>query len=258
MRFRLVAALLLASASLAALAQPELAERVGALLFARGPWWRAQNALQARVGPTAAVPLLYLNTVPTLRVYNASLYLNVHVRVIVNGEIAKPDFDVPYKANGTLRVAIKGEDVLEWLLNCVEMEVGDPVKLEFPEQVEGYTLLNSTTMTVDPTVQADVWIYYAGAPSGGTQPPSQPGQQPSQPQLGGGGPSAAQPAASPVEEWVGRLIWWLAWAVQSLARWLAPLWPWWLLLLPALAALLAYLWWRSRRRFVLVIEVRGW
>jgi hypothetical protein len=45
------------------------------------------------------------------------------------------------------------------------------------------------------------------------------------------------------------------WVAASVAKWLERLWPWWLLLLLALVALLAYLWWRGRKRFVLIIEV---
>jgi hypothetical protein len=60
-----------------------------------------------------------------------------------------------------------------------------------------------------------------------------------------------------VEEWVGRILWWLSWAIQSIAKWLERLRPWWLLLLLALLALLAALWLRRRKRFVLIIEAKG-
>jgi hypothetical protein len=54
---------------------------------------------------------------------------------------------------------------------------------------------------------------------------------------------------------VERIRQWFVWVVESMAKWLRRLWPWWLLLLLALLAVLVYLWWRERKRFVLIIEV---
>jgi len=40
---------------------------------------------------------------------------------------------VPYKVNGTARVAIRGEDSLNWTFSWIELLVRDPLALEFPE-----------------------------------------------------------------------------------------------------------------------------
>jgi hypothetical protein len=187
---------------------------------------------------------------------NATFRLNVHVRVLKGNNTLLPDFDVPYKVNGTARVARRGEDVIEWTFSWIEMLVRDPLALEFPKEVEGCTLLNSTTVYADPRVQTDVWVYYAyGEAPPPTQPPSQPGQQP------GGGGAAAVPSESPLERAISEAVWrfrqFLAWVLEQLARLPAP--PSLLLLLLGLllVALGAYLWWWRSRRFVLVIEAKG-
>jgi hypothetical protein len=198
-------------------------------------------------------PLLY-GFQPQVILGNATFRLNVHVRVLKGNNTLLPDFDVPYKVNGTARVARRGEDVLEWTFTWIELLVKDPLALEFPREVEGCTLLNSSTVYADPRVQTDVWIYYGygEAPTPTQQPPSQPGQQP-----GGAG---AAPSVSPVERAISEAVWrfkqFLAWVLEQLAR--LPVLPNLLLLLLGLLliALALYLWWRSRR-FVLVIEAKG-
>jgi len=187
---------------------------------------------------------------------NATFRLNVHVRVLKGNNTLIPDFDVPYKVNGTARVARRGEDVLEWTFSWIELLLADPLALEFPREVEGCTLLNSSTVYADPRVQTDVWIYYGygEAPTPTQQPPSQPGQQP------GGGGAGATPSVSPLERAISEAVWrfklFLAWVLEWLAR--LPVLPNLLLLLLGLLliALGLYLWWRSRR-FVLVIEAKG-
>jgi hypothetical protein len=198
-------------------------------------------------------PLVY-GLQPQVILGNATFRLNVHVRVIKGNKPLIPEFDVPYRANGTSRVAVKGEDSLNWTFTWVELLLRDPLLLEFPKEVNGYALLNSTPMHADPRVQSDVWIYYGEAPSP-AQPPSQPGQQP-----GGGGAGAAP--SSPVERAISEAVWrfkqFLAWVSAWLAK--PPIQPNLLLLLLGLllVALGIYLWLRRReRRFVLIIEVKG-
>ena len=198
-------------------------------------------------------PLVY-GLQPQVILGNATFRLNVHVRVIKGNKPLIPEFDVPYRANGTSRVAVKGEDSLNWTFTWVELLLRDPLLLEFPKEVNGYALLNSTPMHADPRVQSDVWIYYGEAPSP-AQPPSQPGQQP-----GGGGAGAAP--SSPVERAISEAVWrfkqFLAWVSAWLAK--LPIQPNLLLLLLGLllVALGIYLWLRRReRRFVLIIEVKG-
>jgi hypothetical protein len=198
-------------------------------------------------------PLLY-GFQPQVILGNATFRLNVHVRVLQGNNTLLPDFDVPYKVNGTARVARRGEDVLEWTFSWIELLVKDPLTLEFPKEVEGCTLLNSSTVYADPRVQTDVWIYYSygEAPTPTQQPPSQPGQQP--------GGAAATPSENPLERAISEAVWrfklFLAWVLEWLAR--LPVLPNLLLLLLGLLliALALYLWWRSRR-FVLVIEAKG-
>jgi U5 snRNP spliceosome subunit len=191
--------------------------------------------------------------------------MNVHVRLLVEGQVYVPAFNVTYTANGTQRVAVNGEDSLEYV-----MPVGLPaptVTLAFPQAVNNYTLVNSTTLTVALTGVDDVWIYYAGA----QQAPPPPPPPPPPPGGGGGGggetppeqPSQPQPPQPPQPEQpqpqqpslAERIRQWFVWAAEWIAKWLERLWPWWLLLLLALVALLVYLWWRKRKRFVLIIEV---
>jgi len=198
-------------------------------------------------------PLVY-GLQPQVILGNATFRLNVHVRVIKGNKPLIPEFDVPYRANGTSRVAVKGEDSLNWTFTWVELLLRDPLLLEFPKEVNGYALLNSSTVYADPRVQSDVWIYYGEAPSP-AQPPSQPGQQP-----GGGGAGAAP--SSPVERAISEAVWrfkqFLAWVSAWLAK--LPIQPNLLLLLLGLllVALGIYLWLRRReRRFVLIIEVKG-
>jgi hypothetical protein len=165
---------------------------------------------------------------------------------------------VTAKVNGTPYEVPEAGLLLNWTRGEPVCAYVDPIAyVEFPPAVSGYALKSvegaeGGVASWPPFTVKEVTAVYS-APSAGA-PPSQPGQQP---QPGGGAPSVAQQPASPVEEWAGRVLWWLSWAIQSVAKWLAALWPWWLLLLPALALLLAYLWWRSRRRLVIVIEVRG-
>ena len=197
-------------------------------------------------------PLVY-GFQPQVILGNATFRLNVHVRVLKGNKTLVPDFDVPYKVNGTSRVAVKGEDSLNWTFTWVELLLRDPLVLEFPEEVNGYALLNSTPMYADPRIQPDVWIYYGEAPSP-TQPPSQPGQQP-------GGGAGAAPSESPVERAISEAVWrfkqFLAWVLERLARLPAQLNLLLLLLGLLLVALGLYLWWRRSRRFVLVVEVKG-
>ena len=218
-------------------------------------------------------PLVY-GLQPQVVLGNATFRLNVHVRVIKGNKTLVPEFDVPYRVNGTSRVAVKGEDSLDWTFAWVELLLRDPLVLEFPEEVNGYALLNSTPMYADPRVQSDVWIYYGEAPSP-AQPPSQPGQQPGAPQPGREAPTPSQPPSQPgqqpegggaapsespvkraISEAVRLIKRFLAWVLEQLTRLLAQ--PRLLLLLLGLLliALGVYLWWRSRR-FVLIIEVRG-
>jgi hypothetical protein len=198
-------------------------------------------------------PLVY-GLQPQVILGNATFRLNVHVRVIKGNKPLIPEFDVPYRANGTSRVAVKGEDSLNWTFTWVELLLRDPLLLEFPKEVNGYALLNSTPMHADPRVQSDVWIYYGEAPSP-AQPPSQPGQQP-----GGGGAGAAP--SSPVERAISEAVWrfkqFLAWVSAWLAKPPIQLRLLLLLLGLLLVALGIYLWLRRReRRFVLIIEVKG-
>ena len=164
---------------------------------------------------------------------------------------------VTAKVNGTSYAVPETGLLLNWSRAEPLCAYEDPVAyVEFPSTVNGYALKSvegaeGGVASWPPFTVKEVTAVYS-APGAGA-PPQQPGQQP-QP----GAPSVAQPPASPVEEWVGRVLWWLAWAVQSLAKWLAPLWPWWLLLLALSVALGVYLWLRRSRRFVLVIEVKGW
>ena len=163
---------------------------------------------------------------------------------------------VTAKVNGTSYAVPETGLLLNWSRVEPLCAYLDPVAyVEFPSTADGYALKSvegaeGGVASWPPFTVKEVTAVYS-APGAGA-PPQQPGQQP-QP----GAPSAAQPP-SPVEEWVGRILWWLAWVVQSLAKWLAPLWPWWLLLLALLVALGVYLWLRRRERFVLVIEVKGW
>jgi len=165
---------------------------------------------------------------------------------------------VTAKVNGTSYEVPEAGLLLNWTREEPVCAYVDPIAyVEFPSTANSYTLKSvegaeQGVAAWPPFTVKEVVAVYSAAAVG--QPPSQPGQQP---QPGGGGPSTAQPAASPVEEWVGRILWWLAWAVQSLARWLAALWPWWLLLLALLVALGIYLGLRRRERFVLIIEVEG-
>jgi hypothetical protein len=234
-------ALLMASA--AALGQPSEVYGWAWVTVDQPAAWSA-GAVEGGAGAGGVYPKgeTYNGTV----LFNLSYILNVHVRLLVGGQAYVPTFNVTYTVNGTQRVAVKGEDSLEYVRPA---NASSPtVALAFPSAVNGYTLVNSTTSTVALTGVNDVWVYYAGAQSGGgggggvsspgqlSQPsqPSQPAQptQPSQPQ---------QP--------------WFVWVVEWIAKWLERLWPWWLLLLLALVALLVYLWWRERKRFVLIIEV---
>jgi hypothetical protein len=199
-------------------------------------------------------PLLY-GFRPQVILGNAAFRLNVHVRVLRGNETLIPDFDVPYRVNGTSRVARRGEDALEWTFSWIELPVRDPLAparalaLEFPREAGGCALLNSSTVYADPRVQADVWIYYAcGEAPSPAQPPGQPGQQPGgeppgQPGQQPGGGAAAAPSESPV--------------VRAISEGL-PVPPNLLLLLLGLLliALGLYLRWRSKR-FVLVVEVKG-
>jgi hypothetical protein len=136
---------------------------------------------------------------------NATFRLNVHVRIIKGNKTLVPEFNVPYKVNGTSRVTIKGEDSLNWTFTWVELLLRDPLVLEFPEEVNGYALLNATPMCADPRVQSDVWIYYGEAPVP-VQPPSQPGQQPGTPPPGQqpGGEGAASARLPARARWSGR------------------------------------------------------
>jgi hypothetical protein len=134
------------------------------------------------------------------------------------------------------------------------MLVKDPLTLEFPKEVEGCKLINSSAVYADPRVQPDVWVYYSyGEAPAPTQPPSQPGQQP-------GGAAGAAPSEGPIERVISEAVWrfkqFLAWVLEQLAKLPAP--PSLLLLLLGLllVALGVYLWWRERR-FVLIIEVKG-
>lgn len=188
---------------------------------------------------------------------NLSYILKVHVRLLVSNQVYVPTFNVTYTANGTQRVAVEGEDSIEYVAPA---GAGNPVvTLEFPSTVDSYTLVNSTTVTVALTGVDDVWIYYAGVqqpppppPGGGGAPPEQPPEQPSQPSQPSQPEQPPQPQQPSLAE---RIRQWFVWVAEWMAKWLERLWPWWLLLLLALAALLAYLWWRGRRRFVLIIEV---
>jgi len=210
-------------------------------------------------------PLLY-GFQPQVVLGNATFRLNVHVRIIKGNRTLIPDFDVPYRVNGTARVARRGEDSLNWTFSWIELLVRDPLALEFPREVEGCKLINSSTVYADPRVQSDVWVYYAyGEAPSPSQPPSQPGQQPGAPQPGqqpgGGGGAGAAPSEGPVERAVSEAVWrfkqFLAWVLEQLARLpLAPLNLLLLLLGLLLVALGLYLWRRSRG-FVLVIEVKG-
>jgi hypothetical protein len=165
---------------------------------------------------------------------------------------------VTAKVNGTGYEVPEAGLLLNWSASEPACAYVDPTAyIEFPSTVNSYTLKSvegaeQGVAAWSPFTVKEVVAVYS-APGAGT-PPSQPGQQP---QPGGGAPSTAQQPTSPVEEWVGRILWWLSWAIQSIAKWLAPLWSWWLLLLLALAALLVYLWWRRRKRFVMVIEAKG-
>ena len=198
-------------------------------------------------------PLLY-GFQPQVVLGNATFRLNVHVRVLKGNNTLLPEFDVPYKVNGTSRVARRGEDSLDWTFSWIEMLVRDPLALEFPKEVEGCKLLNSSTVYADPRVQTDVWIYYSyGEAPSPTQPPSQPGQQP--------GAAGAAPSESPLERVISEAVWrfklFLAWVLEWLAR--PPVPPNLLLLLLGLLliALGLYLWWRRSRRFAIIIEVKG-
>jgi len=199
-------------------------------------------------------PLLY-GVQPQVILGNATFRLNVHVRVLKGNRTLIPEFDVPYKVNGTARVARRGEDALEWVFPWIELLVRDPLALEFPREVEGCTLLNSSTVYADPRIQPDVWVYYAyGEAPTPSQPPSQPGQQP-----GGGGAGAAP--SSPVERAISEAVWrfkqFLAWVLEWLAKPLfAPL-NLLLLLLGLLLLALAIYKWLESRRFVIVFEVKG-
>lgn len=198
-------------------------------------------------------PLVYWIQ-PQVILGNATLRLNVHVRVIKGGRILIPDFDVTYKVNGTTRVVVKGEDVIEWTFTWIGLCIKDPLVLEFPKEVGDYTLLNSTTIYADPSAETDVWIYYGyGEAPTPSQPPSQPGQQP-----GGAG---AAPSESPVERAISEAIWrfkqFLAWVLEWLAKLpFAPL-NLLLLLLGLLLLALAIYKWLESRRFEIVIEVKG-
>jgi hypothetical protein len=169
---------------------------------------------------------------------------------------------VTAKVNGTPYEVPEAGLLLNWTAGEPVCAYVDPIAyVEFPSAVDGYALsrvegAEQGVAAWPPFTVKEVVAVYS-APGAGT-PPSQPGQQPGAPQPGGGAPSTARQPASPVEEWVGRILWWLSWAVLSIAKWLATLWPWWLLLLPALLALLAALWLRRRKRFVLVVEAEGW
>jgi hypothetical protein len=178
---------------------------------------------------------------------------------------------VTAKVNGTPYEVPEAGLLLNWTRGEPVCAYVDPIAyVEFPSAANSYALksvegVEQGVAAWPPfTVKEVVAVYSAAVGQPPSQPPEQPPSQPpsqpgQQPQPGGGAPSAppSQPAASPVEEWVGRILWWLSWVIESIAKWLALLWPWWLLLLLALAALLAYCLWR-RRRFVLVVEVKGW
>jgi len=165
---------------------------------------------------------------------------------------------VTAKVNGTSYEVPETGLLLNWTREEPVCAYVDPIAyVEFPSTANSYTLKSvegaeQGVAAWPPFTVKEVVAVYSAAAVG--QPPSQPGQQP---QPGGGAPPTAQQPTTPVEEWVGRILWWLSWAVQSFAKWLERLWPWWLLLLVALAALLAYCLWRRRRRFVLVVEVKG-
>ena len=165
---------------------------------------------------------------------------------------------VTAKVNGTSYEVPEAGLLLNWTREEPVCAYVDPIAyVEFPSTVNDYALksvegVEQGVAAWPPFTVKEVVAVYSAAGAGA--PPSQPGQQP---QPGGGAPSAAQQPTTPVEEWVGRILWWLSWAIQSIAKWLAPLWPWWLILLLALVALLAALWWRRRKRFVIVIEVKG-
>lgn len=164
---------------------------------------------------------------------------------------------VTAKVNGTSYEVPEAGLLLNWTREEPVCAYVDPIAyVEFPSSANSYALkgvegAEQGVASWPPFTTKEVVAVYS-APGAGA--PSQPGQQP---QPGGGAPSTAQQPTTPVEEWVGRILWWLAWAIQSIAKWLASLWPWWLLLLLlALAAPLAYLWW-SRKRFAIIIEVKG-
>ena len=205
-------------------------------------------------------PLVY-GLAPSLELGNATFLLRVHVRILEGGEARQPDFDVPYRANGTERVAVRGEDELYVFYQWVALLLRDPVLLEFPETVSGYALLNATPILADPRAVSDVYVYYGPAPPPPSKPP--PPRQPS-PGEEGEEPPGEEGEESALEREVEKAVGWFYWSAlrflayvfEVLARLRENPFALFLLLLGlALVALAVYLW--RKRGFTLIIEVKG-
>ena len=200
-------------------------------------------------------PLLYALG-PQVYLGNATFTLRVHVRIMKDGEVHLPDFDVEYAANGTSRVAVKGEDVLSVFYSWVELLQRDPLVLEFPQRVGSYVLYNSTPMLVDPRAVADVYVYYYYGPAPPTKPPPQPPEE-------GEEEEREWVEESPLERQIERTVSEGYWAFKRFLAWVQrlleglverPL-PLFLLLL-GLALVALALASRRREKVVLVFEVK--
>jgi len=194
---------------------------------------------------------------PLRYVFNAGLevegvsvpaQVRVHVRLLKGGKAYIPDFDIEYMVNGTKRIVKHGEDTINTTLTRLILAVKDPLVLEFPPAADGYSLVNSTPITVDlvPWGAVDVWVYYSGAaqPPPPPPPPPQPPAPPPPP-----APEEGRPA--PEEAPPRGYVFIPPWLYELLERW-------WLLALLLALLLLLYLLRRRGEGVTIVIEVPRW
>jgi len=188
---------------------------------------------------TGHSPLVYrINTELVVRGIKWSVPLRVHVRLLKANKTYIPDFDVDYTVNGTQRKAKRGEDVFNVTFNYF-VTYWDPVVLVFPDAVEGHKLLNSTTITVDPFVTPDVYVYYYAEVTEPIKPtvPTSPETTPS------GAPETTFPRGYIF------IPWWLVEFIESF---------WWLLLLLMLLIIAYYIYKKRRGGVVVEIEIPKW
>ena len=200
---------------------------------------------------TAYEPLRYVfNTRLELEGVSVPAQVRVHVRLLKGGKVYVPDFDIEYAANGTRRVARKGEDAFNVTLTWLVLAAKDPLILEFPPTADGHKIVNSTTVTVDlvPWGAVDVWVYYSETAQ--PPPPQPPAPQPPAPPPP---PPPEEGRPAPEEAPPRGYVFIPPWLYELLERW------WWLPLLLHLLALLLLLRLRKRGEGVsVVIEVPDW